>query len=325
MRILIYATLLFLIPSLSRGQLEVAILDYPEYVYTHQPIYVTYEVRNIGALPEVVPIGECSQHGVYLETSADVDGSPYRSIWMLSHCSYRLRTLSPGERYLRHEVLRSGSVGRTLWIRAFARSSGMCEDNPGRAEELGTQPIPPTIPASNWKRHIMAPQKYVCWQGEVYSEPVGIEIRVPDGEQDRAVREWLGDPPEDLHSNLEALVERFPKSQYTYARLLAANLSSPRQMERAMELQPDNPLNRHVLGQWAFIVLSRSGPCEDEHAVKPLPTPIADLPVSEPVRAWLEQENQRIIDICSKKIQERRQQLEKGQERAHDEGHENLH
>ena len=240
----------------ASAQTEVKILDYPDHVYSYEPVYVVFEVRNHG--PAVaVPSDGCSGLGAVLEVGGAgerlYDPFPVYDCW-----PDRLIWLDAGDRWLSLQSVELGAEGE-FDVQAVLRSTGKCGGRPVgphrdfvRERDLDEQ---------------YGHAQYDCWAGEVRSQRARVVVDVPDSEVDLAAAEfldldrglWSHNWKHGLIANATRLFTEFPTSHYTYAASWAAGGTLV--MLNVVLLQPDNPLNPWAAGAMAAGLAARDRPC----------------------------------------------------------------
>lgn len=235
------------------GQIAVEILDLPPSVFSFEPIWVTFEVRNDGHWPLLVPADACSGQGTFLEVGWV--GEPLEPPYPISDCrSKRLAWLPPDGRRLFLQQVTPRARG-TLEIEAVVRSRAQCVGSvigAGRAQ---------VEPAGVNER---GGSEFECWEGEARSQRVAVGVAAPTSDVDRAAAEfleldqvrWRNNPRVSFLLRLKELVARFPTSHYTYAAYGiawrgAGVTRGVGAMMTPVLLQPENPLNPWAAGAMA--------------------------------------------------------------------------
>lgn len=258
-RIVICVLALICLLSSKPGEPQVAIeiLGAPSSVFSYEPAYVVFEVRNEGSEPLVIPAGYCAAEGVAL--SAGRAGEDLRNDVGSSACgSDRLVWLAPGGRRLFFHTIGLGVEG-PFEIQATLRSPGQCVGRPVGSDKDRIVPARPVTPTS---------RPFDCWSGEATSRRIQVLVQVPADEADLAAAEflelehvrWSNNWKVGLILNMRELYHRFPSSHYTYAAFWAAG-GGGASMLNVTILQPDNPLNRWVSGAMAASLMYRNRPC----------------------------------------------------------------
>jgi len=278
-----------LVPARGEAQIEVQILDAPSKAYSFEPVYVTFEVRNLGSSPVVIPTGGCSTEGAFLQVGRV--GHELEDWRKVSDCVREgLVWLPSGGRWLFFQHVELGPEGE-FEIQAILRSPGECGGRPVGPERHRIEPVRPIVLGS---------RPYDCWSGEAMSQGVRIVVEIPASEVDLAVLNFLQverlSSARGLVFKLRDLYHRFPSSHYTYAALQAASGSCS--MLNAVILQPDNPLNPWVAAGLARCLAYRNRPCAPPEASGPgtwaklnerRERVIAAYPPPGPVQAYLHQ------------------------------------
>ena len=249
----------FLTPWHCEAQISVEILDAPPAVYNYEPVFVTFEVRNNGIAPVVIPADTCSDEGAFLVSgrrgeelealSNHSDCVPQRSVW-----------LGPASRWLFFQAVALGGQG-AFHLQAVLRSPGECRGRPVGPDRDRIKPARPVV----W-----GARPYDCWAGEARSQRTLIEVAAPTSDIDLAAAEFLRLDHFGLSTNWKAkmvlnvreLLKRFPTSHYTYAAFF--QLTGGGQylgMLNMVRVQPDNSLNPWTVGAMAIDFGNRSRPC----------------------------------------------------------------
>lgn len=284
----------FFCATSGQSQVAIEILDAPSSVFSYEPAYVVFEVRNEGDEPVVIPVGYCFAQGVAL--SAGRAGEPLRNDVGSSTCgSAGLVWLAPGERRLFFHSIGLGAEG-AFELQATLRSPGQCAGRPLGPEEYRIVPTRPVTPSS---------RPYDCWSGEATSRRSEVLVEVPTGEADLAAAEflvldhvrWRNNWKVALTLSMRDLYHRFPTSHYTYAAFWAAG-GGGASMLNVTVLQPDNALNHWVAGAVAASLAYRDRPCANPEPWGPrapadlderFERVIAEYPPPAPVQAYLRQ------------------------------------
>lgn len=279
------------VASGSEAQVSVEIRDAPPRAYSFEPVYVTYEVRNEGSYPIVVPGDAFSPQGVFLQVG--LRGEPLKDYVTVSDLQpSRLVWLPPGGRWLFLQHVEFGPVGH-FEIQAVLKSPGECGGRPVGPEAHRIEPVRPIAWGS---------RPYDCWSGEARSQSVEVVVEIPTSEVDLAVIDFLQvervNSGKGLLFSVRDLLHRFPTSHYTYAALQASGGGSGCSMLNAVILQPDNPLNPWVAAGIAECLAYRNRPCATPSPWGPgapadlderFERVIAAYPPPEPVKAYLRQ------------------------------------
>lgn len=273
----------------------VEVLDAPPSVYSYEPIYVTFEVRNEGDGPVVIPVDRCPVEGAslhYGRSGEELDNETGR----LACPSRRLVWLPPGGRWLFFRILGMGAVEGRYQIQAVFRSPGQCWGppiGPERDRIVAVRPIE------------LGSRPFDCWSGEAKSQRVEVDVQVPRAEVDVAAAEYLELDHVRWKNNWNTafilgfrdLFRRFPTSHYAYAASSAIG-GGGTGMVNVVILQPDNPLNRWAAAAMAQDRAYRNRPCATPWSWRPgasedlderIDRVIAAYPPPEPVRAYLRQ------------------------------------
>ena len=282
-----------LLPCRAAAQIAVAILDAPSSVYSFEPVYVTFEVRNKGDAPVVIPVDTCSDEGAFLE--AGLRGARLIDRQLGADCvPQQLVRLLPGRRWLFFLHFALGPTG-DFEIEAVLRSPGHCRGRPIGPEKHQIEQTRPIV----WGE-----RPYDCWLGEERSERISVSVRIPDSQVDLAAAESMQlehlSSPKTLLPKLRELTQRFPTSHYTYAGLYHINAGSGLLgMLDVVLQQPDNPLNPRTTGAMARDFALRTRPCAGPRAEPPFTlsdriverfkTALATYPLPRPVAEYLRQ------------------------------------
>ncbi len=257
MRLFVMFCAAVLLSSPAWAELEVSIVDSPQWMLQHGPVIVTAKVKNSGPTPVMVPVKEgcvasngfffeIGRHGESLEVQCPSTVSRIGgSIWMV-----------PGDEWLVQSDIREWLEEPGMYeAQITIQSSGKC--NVVRSP-TGTIPVEPVSSGA-------VSQVYDCWSGEVTSAKVSLQVVEPTKEDEAALsyaRSLLFPkvPESCLECRLsrahQRLVERFPSSHYTY---LSGFYGEGREdLERVMDLQPDHPLAPYAHMKVALRVLGRS-------------------------------------------------------------------
>jgi hypothetical protein len=311
-RILVCAALSFsylLISARGEAQVEVQILDAPAGIFSFEPVFVTFEVRNDGSSPVIIPTGSCVTEGESLESGRA--GEELEDPGQFSDCGPEgLVWLRPGGRWLFFRRLWLGAEGE-FEIEAVLRSPGECGGRPIGADKDHIAPLRPIVWGS---------RPYDCWSGTARSQRIEVIVEIPNSEADLAAAEYLKLGHVRWRNNWRAalmlsardLYQRFPTSHYTYAAFGA--FSSGTSMLNVVIRQPDNPLNPWVSGALARYLAYRNRPCAPPEPSGP-GTPaelderrervIAAYPPPEPVQAYLRQlQTELAADGCPERAPE---------------------
>lgn len=230
------------------GQIAVEILDVPPSVFSFEPIWVTFEVRNDGHWPLLVPADACSGQGTFLEVGWV--GEPLEPPYPVYDCrSKRLVWLPPDGRRLFLQQVAPGARG-TFEIEAVVRSRYRCV---GSVIGAGRAQVEPAG-VNEW-----GAWEFECWEGEARSQRAAVGVAVPTSDVDRAAAEfleldhvrWRNSPRVSFMLRLKELVARFPTSHYTYAAYGFATRGQLGAMMAPVLLQPENPLNPWAAGAMA--------------------------------------------------------------------------
>lgn len=283
----VLASCLLSVTAHAAEKVVVEILDAPPGVFRYEPFYVTFEVRNEGREPLLIPADECPHEGAFLEVGEV--GAELSDTYLGSGCTtYRLVRLPPGGRWLfyHHVELPEG----TYELEAVLKNHGECG---GQPVGPGRQEVEPSRVLDRGRA------LYDCWQGEERSQRIEIGVEVPTSPADLAAAEALRFEPNTWKYRLilgyPELVKRFPTSHYTYAAFQAAGGGVG--MVDVVLLQPENPLNPWVAAAIAEDLAKKQHPCVIS---PPPPTPpdleerytkvIAAYPPPKPVAEYLEQQ-----------------------------------
>lgn len=303
-----FVCLLMMVPK-ATAQVVVEILGATTEVYSYEPAYVVFEVRNEGDDPVVIPADTCTHEGAFLRMGRE--GEELRDRYIASDCSpQRVVRLPPQGRLL---FLADHALGRegVYELRAALRSPGECSGLPVGPNKGKIEAVRPIERGSH---------PYDCWSGTVQSATVRIKVSVPMEPVDLAAAEfleldhvrWSNNWQNVLRASVRKLFERFPTSHYTYASHYAGggNLS----MLNVVILQPDNPLNPWATGAMAAGLAYRHRPCARPYKERPGGPPdlaqryervIAAYPPPKPLEDYLHQlAVEYATEECSRKVEE---------------------
>lgn len=301
---LVFLCLLVLVSDRVEGQIAVEILDAPASIFSFEPVYVTFEVRNEGTAPVHIPGSGCASSGVYLEVGRR--GESLRDPHFVYDCGPSfIHRLASGARRLFFQVVQPGAEG-AYELQAVLRSSGQCTGRQVGPEEDRIKPVRPFIPGG---------KAYDCWSGDETSQRIPVEVKAPETEVDLAAEQfleldhprWKNNWKAGLTFALRNLVERFPTSHYTFAAFRA--LGSDLGMVNIVILQPDNPLNPWVASSMAASLVYRNRPCAHPKPWGAGAPPdlderyervIAAYPPPEPVKAYLRQVEVDAAEDCAR-------------------------
>lgn len=281
------------------AQIAVKILDAPASVFSFEPVYVTFEVRNEGKKLVDIPGDGCSGAGAFVEVGPR--GGPFYDPFPIYDCTpNQIITLAPGTRWLFFQKVQLGAQGE-YEVRAVLRSSGQCLGQPFRSQRERLEAA----------RHVVTgTAPYDCWAGDEASQRVPVGVKVPDSEIDLAAAEYLeidnprwsgGNWKSALIHRVRDLFRQFPTSHYTYAAYSSA--FSAFGMLNVVILQPDNPLNPRVAVAMSVALAARNRPCAHPKPWGPPAPPdqderfariIAAYPPPAPVKDYLRQMEQEI-------------------------------
>jgi hypothetical protein len=290
---------LFLSAASVSGEIEVEILNLPKQVYSTEPVYVLYLLRNTGSEPELLPAEGHGDRGVELYWSRDGKWKRINTVVATYVWPHAIRSmwLAPGESWLFYQDVGYSLSGKggEIQLQAVLMSSGRCGGKIwlGRHDfDLSSRYIE-TI-----HRGVLSERSYRCWKGEVRSEPKGLRIAHPRSAADRAAEAELrrtrrilenretGDWSVQRHWDIP---EKYPQSHIAYGFLARAGGNWTEKLN-AIELQPDNPLNPWVWGALAAEAIDAHSSC----ASKPgPPVTLAQAARNLPggVRGYLHQYN----------------------------------
>lgn len=282
----------------AQSQVRVDVVGMPSEIYSFEPLYVLYSLTNPSSEPVYLPAEGWRGRGA--EIQVGLNGAP--PTWetgliadsVFPHAMQAI-WLAPGERWLFLEDVgpRIRILEGQATIRVVLSSKGLCGD-----EQVGGRQAFPLAPLHTGRRTVGSVQfdSYRCWEGEVHSEERAVRVLRPDStsdlEAEAALRSrrkltlkvdgatWVFDPPGDL-------AERFPHSHFAYA-ALARRASSVAEKLRAVQLQPENPLNRWVNGAIGEDVLRYGSSCWDGQQLQ-FDFSIADLNLAPGLRDYLDQ------------------------------------
>ncbi|NJL29181.1 MAG: hypothetical protein HC897_15515 [Thermoanaerobaculia bacterium] len=246
--------LLALVAGSADAQVGVKILAAPTSVFSYEPVFVTFEVRNHGSEPVLIPLTGC--HGVGTVLEAGLQGEPLKdrcAIYDLPDGPY-VWLPAGGRRVMLLPIPHLGYDG-LFEIEAVVRTTGKCS---GAIVGEVRLPSPPIREDEHMGRY------FDCWEGEARSQRILVNVEVPTSEVDRAAAELIkapfrGDPMVGLTLNIRQLREQFPTSHYTYA--AGAIGGSALGLIFAATQQPDNPLNPFAVGVMQAQIAALTAPC----------------------------------------------------------------
>jgi len=221
-------------PLRAAGEgVRVVILDAPGSVLLSTPAPVLYAIENRGSTSVLLPVNDTT-HGVDVRSDG-TDFVQHRNAGCPQGDAVRL--LLPGERLLAYEDV-GDSLGHEgpVEVRATLRGSGTCFLAPEEGHRLGALQLGP-------KQLFWAP--FVCWEGEVISEPRTIIVTRASATVDIAALEYIrgrmGGLPLPMKLRLMREVRsEFPTSAYAFAAALWGG--QPKDLEEVITLQPSHPL-----------------------------------------------------------------------------------
>lgn len=246
-------SLLLVFPGLAAGAITVAILDAPSTVYSYEPVFVVFEVRNSGREPVLIPVHGCRGQGTVLEVGPR--GEPLADRCRIYDLEVRyFAWVRPGDRRLFFSHVALGAEG-LFEIEAVVRSPGEC---------IGSLVGPVMLPLPSVREIEGVGPRFECWSGEARSQPILVDVKIPTSEVDLAAAEALQlANVKNWHAKLilssKELLERFPTSHYTYAATYAQGGAYG--VLAGIERQPDNPLNRWAAAAVAATVLGKTRRC----------------------------------------------------------------
>jgi hypothetical protein len=280
----------------ARAEIAVEIINMPTEAYSFGPVYVLYAVQNNGPAPAYLPAECWPDHGpdIFYAKAGEIPHPPLgrpvaASVW---DGATSTMWLAPGERWLFYQDIGQelGVLEGTMSVQAVMSSDGRCGER-----QVGGRHTYPLAPL-----HVEASrvgtarfETYRCWEGEVRSSVWEVTIKRPLAPIDQeAARFLLQQRGVGLYHDVESglwrlqwapgLYEKFPASQYTYA-LMARGGGT-----RAMELQPENPLNSWLRGLLARQSLEMRSSCSKQKDRSP-DLDIAKLELPTGVREYLDQ------------------------------------
>ena len=262
-------------------QLEIA----PTRVWSFEPVLVLYSIQNTGPVDIVLPVDLEGEMGYleYREAGTDdwystnlavskISGSASRADRLVSGGS-RLALVSAGYHF--------GLEGR-YDIRVRIWSGGECVVDRASAYSRGDAPED--------RRELVS-----CTPAQLESEVATVQVTRPSGDEDRQAWEFLGRPertPFVVGERYAELVERFPKSSYTYAAAFHAH-----RFEDAVRLQPEHPLNNHVAAYLAGLRSSVQSCCALPEVKPETARVLAALPAQ--LRQYVSQQGQARLARCT--------------------------
>ncbi|MEO7795934.1 MAG: hypothetical protein ABIV06_14295 [Thermoanaerobaculia bacterium] len=291
-----FAVFLLLIGGVVQAELLVEILGMPAEAYSFEPIYVLYSVTNRGGQPVLLPNGGLPREGA-LVYFAPKGGIPRYVSSVIGDRSFQVSAtslwLAPGESWLFYQNIgyEIRALDGEFDVQAVMSGDGQCggELNGGK----GSFPLQPhylkTLSAGIARMKI-----FRCWEGDVRSATRSVRIRQPMAPIDQAARMNLLRRRKLRHNedrtawSMSAwdLYKTFPLSHYSYAALTRDESQLP-SFKRAVEMQPENPLNPWVHGAMARRVLDYRSSCWEGQEL-PYKLEIEDLELPPGVREYLD-------------------------------------
>lgn len=280
MRRLLLAALLVVTTITSvatQGQVSVELLNMPTRIHSFEPVFVLYAIQNIGESPVLLPAESSPSRGpaVYFAR----EGTTPRWVGLVGDRAIpharKTMWLAPGERWLRYQEISYwlGVLEGEMWVETVLSSSGRCSGP--QVAGRHSYPLEPRR-IDTWKVGVRSYPVYRCWEGEVRSNRWTLTVERPTSPIDRKAHDHLLQSDALLHDRGTDrwllvrgydLEELFPSSHYTYA-VLARGNARLEMKQRAVELQPNHPLNAWVNGAIARELLEqeaeRSGPTAEQ-------------------------------------------------------------
>ncbi|MEO8195635.1 MAG: hypothetical protein ABI689_02820 [Thermoanaerobaculia bacterium] len=256
-----------------QAEIAVEILAMPTEAFSFEPIYILYSVQNRGATPVLLPNGGLPREGAVIYFAPKGESPRYVS-HLIVHRAFPLSArslwLAPGESWLFYSNISSrlAALEGEFDVQAVMSGDGLCG-----GQQTGGRRAFPFQPhyLETLSSGIGRMKVYRCWQGEVRSPTRSLRIRQPMAPVDQAALMDLLRQRKLLHnedrtqwsmSRASDLYKKFPMSHYAYA-ALTRDASQIGSLQRALELQPHNPLNPWVLGSIAMRVLDYRSSCWD--------------------------------------------------------------
>lgn len=262
-------------------QLEIA----PTRVWSFEPVLVLYSVQNAGPVDVVLPVDLEGEMGYleYREAGTDAWYSTDLAVAKSSGSASRADHLAPGQSRLAlvDAGYHFGPEGR-YDIRVRIWSGGECIVDRASANSRGDAPED--------RRELVS-----CTPAQLESEVAVVEVVRPSSEYDRQAWEFLGRPkrlPFVFAERFKELVERYPRSRYTYGAAFRAN-----RFEDAIRLQPENPLNSSLAAYLAGLRLLLRKCCDLPDPAPETARVLALLPTR--LRQYVSQQEQRRLARCT--------------------------
>lgn len=321
MRILAISLLLFgCAAPRSHAEVALEIVSCPTEVFSFEPVYVLYSIRNTGSEALYLPAEHGPGRGPEIFVGIG-DAEPSRETGLIvDHISpHATRTmwLAPGERwyFLEDVGRRARMLEGTMSIQAVFSSSGTCGDQlVGGRTTLSLN----ALRSESISVGDRIFDSFACWEGESRSLATRIVVRRGSSPEDREAEEALKRERKLVYNNEMGTWtltrawdagKRFPKSHLGYA-VLASGSASVLDKMKAVELQPGNALNPWVRGAIAKDALDYRSTCWRGQALE-LGVAIPELNVAPGFRDYLEQYDWALEHrLCPQRIREERLKAE---------------
>lgn len=236
--------MLMSVPAVWAG-VRVEIVDHPAKVLQWSPVLITAQIANDG--PETVLVSVGRRDNYFVETGP-VGGELVGRIDLTGTTgTHPVKKLQPGDTWLfQFDVRKWMSDPGHYQARVGFRGKGYCFLKKAVAEELGAMPSMEGRRSSGHKR----PQPYECWEGQVFSQEVSVQVDEPTRTVDREALKYIesSDYPVPvggfyrvMHGS-RYLKERFPDSHYTYVSVFYGS----RDFDWLLRVQPDHPLTPYT-------------------------------------------------------------------------------
>ncbi len=254
MKIFVALVVMMLVASVAWADIEVEILDYPESVLLHSPVFITAQIVNNGSSPVLLAVDRSSANRSFVQLAKANDEFSEWTGFAGTAARDDLIKLNSGGSWLFQADIRprTSEVG-VYKVRAGVQGDGLCVLIPDQAEALEARLT------DDWHEsegHI-GPRMYKCWEGRAISREVTVEVTEPTKEVDRDARTYImsSEYPVEIGSALKVphfdriitgardLKERFPTSHYTYVALFYGR----REYDWLLETQPNHLLTPYTL------------------------------------------------------------------------------
>lgn len=255
--------LLLLASSGASAEIVVSILSMPAEVYSFEPIYVLFEVKNEGSEPIYLPAEDAPDRGVgvYVAPAGAEPKSVSRAVGTRIYPDpVRTMWLAPGERWLFLEDVgwSLGALEGSFSVQAVLSSRGRCGDEQvygKRSFSLESRYLDTLVRGDGAIRK----KFYRCWAGEARSAERALEVRLSRERADLEAQTFLiknrglvrdPDTPTWYFKPVGGALpvdwwRAFPSSHYTYAHI-AKRVGSVWDKSEALAFQPENSLSGWV-------------------------------------------------------------------------------